>query len=142
MADALKRLGDRDQVALPGARLDDDPLVQQDVLLQPSLEGVAEGGVGPPGDQGAVVRLHQATLPDAMVLDPGPDGHDPARHLVAGHGGLGAGDVAAALLQDFGADPGRISSLRGWSENCFRSLTSEKQRPTDSTFTKISCGPG
>ena len=81
-------------------RIDDDALVHQDVFLQRALEVVAEGGVGAGGGQVAVVGLHEAALADLVVLHLVADGDDAAGDLVAGHGGLVAGDVAGDLGED------------------------------------------
>ncbi len=101
----------RDQEPFAGVRLDDHALVHQDVLLEPALEVVAERRVGRHRRQVAVVRLHQAALPDPVVPHRAPDDHDPADHFVAGDRRRLTGHVARDLREDSGIDPAEHPAL-------------------------------
>ena len=102
---------DGDEEALARSRLDDHPLVHDDVFLEPALEVVAERGVGTRGGQVPVVGLHEASFTDAMAPHVGADRHDAAHHLMTGDRGQLARDVARDLRQDGRVETGQDLAL-------------------------------
>jgi hypothetical protein len=90
-------LVDRDQEAPSGPGLDDHPLVQEDVLLEPALEVVAERRVRGGGRQMAVVGLDEDALAGSVAAHVVTDRDDPARALVPRHRRPVARDVAGVL---------------------------------------------
>ncbi len=95
----------RNQESRPSSRIHDHPLVEHHVLLQRTLEVVAEGGFGTGGGQVVVVGLHQHALSHPVVLHLGSDGHDPAHRLVPGHDRTSTRLVAGDLGQHLGGQP-------------------------------------
>jgi hypothetical protein len=63
-----------------------EPFVEQDVLLQPALEVVAEGAVGVGRGQAPEVRLHHVPAADDRAGHGAADGDHPEHHLVPRHG--------------------------------------------------------
>jgi hypothetical protein len=90
-------LVDRDEEALPGPGLDDHPFVQDDILLEPALEVVAERRVRAGGRQVAVVGLDEDALAGAVAAHVAADRHDPTGAFVPRHRGPVARDVAGVL---------------------------------------------
>ncbi len=108
---AARRLVDGDEEALARPGLDDHPLVEEDVLLEPALEVVAEGRVRPRGRQVPVVGLDQHPLADRVPRHARPDRHDPSRDLVAGDQGQLARHVARDLRERCPVDAARDLGL-------------------------------
>ena len=79
-------LADRDEESFSGFGLEDHPLIEENVFLEPSLEVVAEGGVRGRGQEVPIVGLDQAALAQAMTAHLVADGNDPPNRLVPGDG--------------------------------------------------------
>ena len=88
---ARRYLIDRDQEPLARPGVQDHPLVEEDVLLQPALEVVPEGRIGAGRGQVAVVGLDQDALADAVPRHGVAHRDDPGGDLVAGDRGRSPG---------------------------------------------------
>ena len=103
---------------------------RSDVLLEPALEVVAEGGVRAGRRQVPVVGLDEDPLADRVARDGRPDGDDPARRP------RGRGRSAARPARSSGSPrappasrPPETSALRRCVVKACSSLVSEKQMP-------------
>ena len=106
-------LTDRDEEPFAGVGLDDHPLVEQDVFLEPALEVVAEGGVRGRGREMPVVGLDQATLAHTMAAHPVAHRDDVADGLMSGHRRQPARHVGRYLRQHVRIEPGEHLALTG-----------------------------
>jgi hypothetical protein len=98
-------LANRNEETFVGSGLDDHPLVEQHVLLEPALKVVAEGGVGGLRREVAIVGLDQAPLAELVAANLVAHGDDVTHRLVPGDGRQSARRIRWNLGQHFRRQP-------------------------------------
>lgn len=106
-------LADRDEEPFSGSGLDNHPLIQEDVFLQPALEVVAEGGVRGRRQEVPVVRLDKAPFADAMAAHLVSHGDDAPNRLVPGDREQPTRRIRGDLGQHFRVDFREDRALSG-----------------------------
>ena len=122
-------LANRDEEPFAGSGLDDHPLIEQDVLLEPALEVVPKGGVRGRRQEVPIVRLDQAPLADAMTAHLIAHGDDAPNGLVPGDRRQPTRRIRGDLGQHFRVEPRDDRALSGMARERMQKLRVRKADP-------------